>query len=55
MEMLLLGIACFLMGGISFTFWLHRSIEFWHCCKESQKYACGLKPERRHGDRRKIN
>lgn len=32
MEMLLLGIACFLMGGVSFSYYAHRTfISYCHC------------------------
>ena len=36
MELVLLGIACFLMGGVSFSYYARRT--FIHYCHCRQKY-----------------
>jgi hypothetical protein len=54
MELVLLGIACFLMGGISFTFYLHRCFILYCQYQENKKYCCGAKADRRHHERRSF-
>ena len=55
MEIIFVGIISFLMGGISFSYYMRRTMHYMHCHWEHKKYANGEKEERRRDGRRYRN